>query len=192
MNVMVGMCPSCNGRNIQAIDSHGVLFYIRCADCGCTGGYGRTIEDAVLRWNFIPRVCQREEVHNNGTWRVGNSGSCVVSDVPNLPGRVGSGEDDVKYFGGYLIAESVSNENVTIIAQSNRMFEIVKDICSLVGMSVRERNAKLEKIDNKCRIVMSAVRNNVYMKTDMIFTPVIQTDEAYNKTKEIADNKEGE
>lgn len=41
-----------------------------------------------------------------GTWSVGKTGGCVVTDVP-IPGAIGSGHGDVVHYGGNLICESV-------------------------------------------------------------------------------------
>lgn len=41
-----------------------------------------------------------------GNWTIGKTGGCVVTDAP-IPGNLHSGHDDIEYYGGYLICESV-------------------------------------------------------------------------------------
>lgn len=50
--------------------------------------------------------------HTPGPWRVGRSGSVVADHpVPEI-----SGSNDVKYYGGHLIAESIAPQNAALIA----------------------------------------------------------------------------
>lgn len=57
--------------------------------------------------------------HTRGPWRVGRPGS-VVADHP-VPGMRGSG--DVAYYGGHLIAESVTASNAPILAAAPELLD---------------------------------------------------------------------
>lgn len=58
--------------------------------------------------------------HTSGPWRQGKIGGVVVSDTPLETIRVSdTGHEDTKYYGGYLIAESIlkeSDKNLIIAA----------------------------------------------------------------------------
>lgn len=60
--------------------------------------------------------------HTPGPWRIGN-GSFIISDHP-APGITGS--DDVQYYGGHLICESVSQANARLIAAAPDLLEALK------------------------------------------------------------------
>jgi hypothetical protein len=51
--------------------------------------------------------------HTKTPWRAGRG--CVVADVP-VPGMGGS--DAVEYYGGHLVAESITAENVEFIVRA--------------------------------------------------------------------------
>lgn len=57
-------------------------------------------------------------IHNQGNWSPAKNGGGVVSDQPG--GGVG-GSDDVAYYGGYLIAESMGSSNIPIVAAAPKM-----------------------------------------------------------------------
>lgn len=64
-------------------------------------------------------------------WKVGIASSTVVSDTkikntnfPSPPNREESDEDEIEFYGGYLICESVGNvETAKLIAAAPEMFE---------------------------------------------------------------------
>lgn len=58
-----------------------------------------------------------------GPWRVGRAGA-VVADHP-VPGMSGSG--DIEYYGGHLIAESVTKENAPVLAASPELFDALAE-----------------------------------------------------------------
>ncbi len=58
--------------------------------------------------------------HTKGPWRAGNVGASVVSDHPV---EEMTGSDDVQYYGGHLIAESISKENRNIVIASPDLYE---------------------------------------------------------------------
>lgn len=67
-----------------------------------------------------------EEIkHTDGPWRIGQNRSSVVSDNPS-PGVNGS--DDVEYYGGHLICESVSKPNAKLIAAAPDFLKALQDI----------------------------------------------------------------
>ena len=50
--------------------------------------------------------------HTPGPWRVGACGSVVADHpIPEL-----SGSDEVEYYGGHLVAESIAPQNMALIA----------------------------------------------------------------------------
>ncbi len=69
-----------------------------------------------------------ETKHTPGPWRVGKSFGSVVSDAP-VPGINGS--DDVEYYGGHLVAESVAPNNARLIAESPRMLSVLQKLCAM-------------------------------------------------------------
>lgn len=62
-------------------------------------------------------MCQTNSM---GPWRPGRLKGTVVSDTPT--GEI-SGSDDVDYYGGFLVAESVSARNVSFIAAAPTMLK---------------------------------------------------------------------
>lgn len=61
-----------------------------------------------------------------GPWRVGRDGS-VVADTP-VGIRAAGGAEDVEYYGGYLVCETVSPSNARLIAQAPLLFELLQDL----------------------------------------------------------------
>lgn len=59
-------------------------------------------------------------IHNQGNWSPAKNGGGVVSDQPGC--GVG-GSDDVAYYGGYLIAESMGSSNIPIVAAAPKMLK---------------------------------------------------------------------
>ena len=83
---------------------------------------------------------------NNGKWEVGKEEMTVISDSRNnIP--TDTGHDDIQYYGGYLIAESIYNkEDAKLIAAAPEMLKALletdKDLCVLEG-----NMAQIEKTD---------------------------------------------
>ncbi len=63
--------------------------------------------------------------HTPGPWRKG-SGRWVVADSP--ASLFGVSDEERRYYEGYLIAESISPENLAIIAAAPEMLEALKAI----------------------------------------------------------------
>lgn len=64
-------------------------------------------------------------------WKVGKNGGCIVSDVrPNRPTYKNRDfETEKEYYGGYLIAESIpDNEIEKLLAVAPEMFEVLETI----------------------------------------------------------------
>lgn len=66
--------------------------------------------------------------HTQGPWRVGRDGGCIVADHP-VPGMGGS--DDVAYYGGHLIAESVIGSNAPILAAAPDLLDSVREFVAM-------------------------------------------------------------
>lgn len=72
-----------------------------------------------------------------GEWRVGKTGGCVVSDNSEsltISGAIG--EEAVKYYGGNLICESVSNPNAKLIALAPKMLKALNRINEIIFANV--------------------------------------------------------
>lgn len=69
-------------------------------------------------------------------WKVGNYKSTVVSDTkqkntnfPHLTNPIESNDSDIKYYGGYLVCESISNpKTANLIADTTEMFDIINTL----------------------------------------------------------------
>lgn len=68
--------------------------------------------------------------HTPGPWRDGKWGASVVSDTPIAGGINGS--DAVESYGGYLIAESISECNKSLIVAAP---ELLESLSNLVGLA---------------------------------------------------------
>lgn len=67
--------------------------------------------------------------HTPGRWSVGPKGGCVVTDepLPQYSGR--GGHDEVEYYGGHLIAESIWRpEDARLIAAAPELLEALQDL----------------------------------------------------------------
>jgi hypothetical protein len=53
------------------------------------------------------QAARLDPMPTGGEWTVGKTGGAIVTTAP-IPGVVGGGFDDVEYYGGYLLAESIS------------------------------------------------------------------------------------
>lgn len=54
--------------------------------------------------------------HTPGTWQAGKGTGCVISDKVPEDYKSGSGHDAIDYYGGFLIAESVADRDLNLIA----------------------------------------------------------------------------
>ena len=61
--------------------------------------------------------------HTPGPWQIGKNFGSVVCDTP-VPGI--SGSDDTEYYGGHLIAESVTEANARLIAAAPELLEALR------------------------------------------------------------------
>lgn len=75
-----------------------------------------------------------ERKYTPGNWKVGKYGSTVVSDkIPeNYIG--GSGHDDIEYYGGFLIGESISNQDAKLIAAAPELLQSCINLLSELGV----------------------------------------------------------
>lgn len=76
-----------------------------------------------------------------GPWRKGHNDDSVVSDHPV---RETGDDDHVAYYGGYLIAESISQKNIPLIAKAPEMYERLEWLAKVyfdrdgVGAEIRQ------------------------------------------------------
>jgi hypothetical protein len=61
--------------------------------------------------------------HTPGPWRIGKQGGSVVADTP-VPEMGGS--DSLDYYGGHLIAESITPSNAKLIAAAPELLDVVR------------------------------------------------------------------
>lgn len=74
-------------------------------------------------------------------WKVGNHKSTVVSDIkqtntnfPSPPNFRESSDDEIEYYGGYLVCESIANEKqAKFISVAPKMYASLKIIVSKFG-----------------------------------------------------------
>ena len=74
--------------------------------------------------------------HTPGPWKIGRCGSVVADEPINEI----SGSDDVEYYGGYLIAESIAKKNATLIAAAPDLLQALKamrDVLEIVVGKVK-------------------------------------------------------
>lgn len=65
-----------------------------------------------------------------GPWRLGKQGGSVVADVP-VPEMHGS--DCVEYYGGHLIAESITPSNAKLIAAAPDLVSLLAELVDIEG-----------------------------------------------------------
>lgn len=87
-----------------------------------------------------------------GTWRVG-AGSFVIADSP-APGI--SGADDVAYYGGHLICESVNQPNALLIAAAPDLLDACKELP--IQMLEREDSIDASEFVDRSDRFMRAMR----------------------------------
>lgn len=95
-----------------------------------------------------------------GPWRVGISAHrSVVADSP-APGI--SGSDDVKYYGGHLICESVNKANACLIAAAPTLADHHERILDMVDRFRFESDADvfrlLDEIADQARAALALAR----------------------------------
>jgi hypothetical protein len=77
-----------------------------------------------------------------GPWRVGGHGGIydsVVSDVPPNPRRTAEElQEEVGYYGGYLIAESITRANGVLIATAPELLAAARLVANAYGRSAAE------------------------------------------------------
>lgn len=81
-------------------------------------------ENRMLPWHVLPF---RIETYNRGEWKMGRY--CVISDKPEFSKAVTiGGADEIDYYGGHLIGESINHPNMKVIIASKKLFELCKSI----------------------------------------------------------------
>lgn len=64
--------------------------------------------------------------HTPGIWMAAKNGGGVIST--NTDSKLFSGADEIHYYGGFLICESVAKQNIPIIAAAPLMLALLKSI----------------------------------------------------------------
>lgn len=76
-------------------------------------------------------------------WFSGKVGGCVVSNIPN---RHCLEDDHVDYYGGYLIAESIpEQEYISMIARSPSMLALLETALPIIEEEANRRDAAPHK-----------------------------------------------
>jgi hypothetical protein len=76
-----------------------------------------------------------------GPWKIGKYSHCVISEnTESLEINGSFGADSVKYYGGNLIAESISTPNALLISKAPEMLEMLKKVANIryVGAGLKE------------------------------------------------------
>ncbi len=70
-------------------------------------------------------------------WKAGNCGGTVVSDTPNVHNT----DDDVEYYGGYLVAESIPVKRyIHLITAAPEMFRVLERALPIVVAEASQRD----------------------------------------------------
>lgn len=86
----------------------------------------------------------------HGNWTTGKLGGTVISDTTPVDYNPDSGHDDAEYYGGFLLAESVgNNDDAKLFAESKNLLvlaaQVVKEVNRNDLRSVRELDAIIKK-----------------------------------------------
>lgn len=77
------------------------------------------------------------EVYNE-KWKAGKCGGSVVSDTPDHY----TTDDSLKFYGGYLVAESIGSErHKRLIMASPEMFRVLENILPVIEAEAEERDS---------------------------------------------------
>lgn len=80
-----------------------------------------------------------------GTWSVGRQGT-VVSNMPNAIDRNGStsGHDDVKFYGGFLVAESCRDKDAQMMAASKDLLFALKCVMKHAEVIITDNHPDMQ------------------------------------------------
>ncbi|SOE49096.1 hypothetical protein [Orrella dioscoreae] len=79
--------------------------------------------------------------HTPGPWRIGKPSDSVVADVP----AAYADDENHKHYGGYLIAESVSRQNLVLIAAAPELLEALEEVLAKKGACWHPTDAVAQK-----------------------------------------------
>lgn len=100
-----------------------------------------------------------------GPWRKGKIAGAIVADYPPSMALFPApeyAEREREYYGGYLIAESISPENVSIICAAPDMYEALKQLLDenlLVELACLIRQYPKEPVINIIESVFPQIKN---------------------------------
>ena len=100
--------------------------------------------------------CERlKAVHTPGPWREGKWGGSVVSDTPIQEGVPGS--EDVDYYGGYLIGDSIAVCNRPIIIAAPDMLAALTELLAQVDQRCGGRIEGTSSLVTACNAARAAI-----------------------------------
>ncbi|MEX3630424.1 MAG: hypothetical protein VB138_14225 [Burkholderia sp.] len=116
-------------------------------------------QDRLARERAENRAAVLASEPTGGNWKVGRSGAVVTDE--RIPGCIGGGHDDVTYYGGYLIAESIFRPaDAHVLAASRLMFD------ALCQWQHAERIGDAEELANARAARDAAIERAIYVPTE--------------------------
>lgn len=67
-------------------------------------------------------------MHTKGNWSRGKCCNSVVSDTIPYDDVNRVGYEDIKYYGGFLIAESIHDRDIPLIAAAPELLKVLKEV----------------------------------------------------------------
>lgn len=114
------LCSGCMHR----ADVQGELCLSACAKAwpGVANPDGYIVSCMAFKTNVVDAEVVE---HTAGPWRSGLCGGSVIADHLVVGGVQGA--DNIRFYGGYLIAESVAPRNIPIISAAPQLLEVAND-----------------------------------------------------------------
>lgn len=100
-----------------------------------------------------------------GEWSIGKHPSTVVSNMtvkntnfPTPPNKEYSGREDIEYYGGYLICESIGNkEDAQLIATAPELLEVLQSIIKYWSTPQNNKLSLNDHVEHSLKLAKQAV-----------------------------------